>query len=256
MKKLCQFGFWLLLFMAQSLSAQWNINQGEVLKYKLHYGFFTAGYATLTVDSKMHNNEQHLHLKGVGGSTGFVSTFFKVNDVYESYLKTDSLLPSYFIRNISEGGYKNHLESQFNHGNQTIYQENKLKNTNKTLKSVKGIQDMLSAFYYLRNTDHSQLRIGSVLKLNILIDDEIYPFQLKVVGQETVDTKFGEIECLKIIPSVMSGRVFKDSESLSMFVTADKNHIPVEFKASLMVGSLKASLIEHKNVKYPLDFKD
>jgi hypothetical protein len=34
--------------------------------------------------------------------------------------------------------------------------------------------------------------------MNVWIDDEMFPFQLKVVGTENLDTKFGTINCLKL----------------------------------------------------------
>ena len=122
------------------------------------------------------------------------------------------------------------------------------------MKSVKGVQDMLSAFYYLRSLDQSELKVGSVKKLNVWIDDELFPFQVKVVGTENIRTKFGTINCLKIVPQVMSGRVFRDKEGVTLWVSNDRNYVPIAIKAELAVGSLKASLESYKNVKYPLKF--
>ena len=96
--------------------------------------------------------------------------------------------------------------------------------------------------------------MGNVKKLKVWIDDELFPFQLKVVGTENVNTKFGTINCLKIVPQVISGRVFKDKEGVTLWVSNDKNLIPIAVKAELAVGSLKASLESYKNVKYPLRF--
>ncbi|MEL6484383.1 MAG: DUF3108 domain-containing protein, partial [Bacteroidota bacterium] len=55
-------------------------------------------------------------------------------------------------------------------------------------------------------------------------------------------TKFGKVECLKFRPLVQSGRVFKEKESLTLWVSNDLNKIPVRIKADLAVGSLKADL--------------
>ena len=82
----------------------------------------------------------------------------------------------------------------------------------------------------------------------------MFPFQLKVVGTENVKTRFGYISCLKIIPQVISGRVFKDKEGVTLWVSNDDNHIPVSIKAELAVGSLAADLDYFSNVKYPLNF--
>ena len=127
-------------------------------------------------------------------------------------------------------------------------------NISKVMNSVKGVQDMLSAFYYLRSLDSLDLKVGTVKKLNVWIDDEMFPFQLRIAGTENVKTKFGTINCLKIVPQVMSGRVFKDKEGVTLWVTNDRNYVPVLVQAQLAVGSLKASIDSYSNVKYPLKF--
>lgn len=231
-----------------------NIQSGEVLSYRIHYGILNAGTASLTTLKTTYKGQPHFYVKGYGKTTGAVRAFFKVEDNYESFINYNTGLPSFYVRNVKEGNYTQHFEVSFNHNNQTLLLTDKEKNTTKTLKSVSGIQDMLSAFYYLRGLEDTELKIGSVRKLNIWIDDEMFPFQLRVVGVEKVKTKFGYISCLKIVPQVISGRVFKDKEGVTLWVSNDKNHVPISIKAELAVGSLKADIDSFSNVKYPLNF--
>lgn len=232
-----------------------NIQSGEVLNYRIHYGLLNAGTATLTTLKTTYKGQPHFYVKGYGKTTGAVRAFFKVEDHYESFINYNTGLPSFYVRNVQEGGYTQHFETVFNHSNQTLILTDKEKNNSRVEKSVKGVQDMLSAFYYLRSMDPGELKIGSVKKLNVWIDDEMFPFQIKVVGSENIRTKFGTINALKIVPQVMSGRVFKDKEGVTLWVSNDKNYIPLAIKAELAVGSLKASIDSLKNVKYPLSFK-
>lgn len=243
--------FFFTLIHSQKLD---NIQSGEVLSYRIHYGVLNAGTATLSATKTSYKGQPHYYVKGYGRTTGAVRAFFKVEDHYESYINDRSGLPSFYVRNVQEGGYTQHLEALFNHSNNTLQLTDKEKNTTKTLKTVRGVQDMLSAFYYLRSLEPSDLKVGSVRKLNIWIDDELFPFQLKVVGTENVKTKFGTINCLKIIPQVISGRVFRDKEGVTLWVSNDRNLVPISIKAELAVGSLKASIDSYRNVKYPLRF--
>lgn len=245
-----------LLSFAFSFSQMDNISSGEQLNYRIHYGFLNAGTATLTSLKTNYQGVPHFYVKGIGKTTGAVRAFFKVDDDYESFINITTGLPSFYIRNVQEGNYTQHFESVFNHDNQTVILTDKKTpaNGSKIIKTAKGVQDMLSSFYYLRSLDPSELKTGALIKINIWISDELYPFQLKVLGTENVDTKFGSINCIKIIPSVLSGRVFKDNESVTMWVTNDKNHLPIAVKADLAVGSLKADIDSFKNVKYPLNF--
>ena len=242
---------WMTLGTAQKLQ---NIQSGEKLRYRIHYGLLNAGTASLTTLKTTYKGQPHMYVKGYGRTTGAVRAFFKVEDNYESFINYNTGLPSFYVRDVKEGTYTQHFETVFNHSNQTLLLTDKEKKTTRTLKSVAGVQDMLSAFYYLRSLDDSELKVGSVKKLNIWIDDEMFPFQLKVVRTENVKTKFGYINSLVIVPQVMSGRVFKDKEGVTLWVSNDKNHIPIAIKAELAVGSLKAALDSFSNVKYPLNF--
>ena len=56
-------------------------------------------------------------------------------------------------------------------------------------------------------------------------------------------------------PYVLKGRVFKESESLTMWVSDDLNKIPLRIKADLLVGSIKADLESYKGLKHPLAFR-
>lgn len=233
-----------------------NISSGETLSYRIHYGLLNAGNATLTASKTTYKGVPHYYVRGVGRTSGAVRGVFKVEDVYESFINISNGLPSFYVRNVREGGYTQHLQTVFNHADQTLILTDKKNpaNGSKVIKSVKGVQDMLSAFYYLRSLDTNQLKNGSVVKMNIWIDDSLFPFQLKVVGTENVETKFGTVNCLKIIPSVMSGRVFKAKEGVTMWVTNDVNHVPVAVKAELAVGSLRADIDGYKNVKTAIKF--
>ena len=74
---------------------------------------------------------------------------------------------------------------------------------------------------------------------------------MKFLGRSELKTKFGIIKTLKFKPLVDGGRVFKEKESLTVWVTDDGNKIPVLIKADLAVGSLKASLDDFKGLKHP-----
>ena len=65
-----------------------------------------------------------------------------------------------------------------------------------------------------------------------------------------------KIKTLKFRPYVMAGRVFKEEESLTLWVSADENKIPLKIKADLAVGSLRADLVEYKGLKhyFPIQF--
>lgn len=84
----------------------------------------------------------------------------------------------------------------------------------------------------------------------MFFDEENYNFKLKFLGREELDTEFGKIKTLKFRPYVMAGRVFQEQESLTLWVSADDNKIPLRIKADLAVGSLRADLEAFKGLKH------
>lgn len=228
---------------------------GEWLKFRMHYGFLNASYATLHVKSAKIDNVPVYHVVGHGETTGFASVFFKVDDTYESYFDIADGKPYKFVRKINEGGYTKDIEINFDHENEKAVLNDKKnkKKLNFDLKDKKdSIQDLISAFYYLRNNYiPDDLVVGKAVKLKMLYDDDgIFDFKLKYLGKEVLKTKFGKVECYKFRPLVQSGRVFKEQESLSLWVSTDDNRIPVRIQADLAVGAIKADLEAYNGLKH------
>ncbi|WP_394748340.1 DUF3108 domain-containing protein [Spongiimicrobium salis] len=237
----------LLLIVAFNLSAQKPksaFKAGEWLKFRIHYGWINASYATLQVTSDNINGMPVYHVVGKGKTTGLAKVFFKVDDTYESYFGKKDGRPYKFIRKLNEGGYTKDVEINFDYSKDEAILNDK-KNKKKFNFAIQDdIQDLISAFYHLRNNFKSEdLVEGESIELNMLYDDDgIFKFKLKYLGKQTLRTKFGKVECLKFRPYVQSGRVFKEKESLSLWVSNDENKIPIRIKADLAVGSIKADL--------------
>jgi hypothetical protein len=225
---------------------------GEWLKFRMHYGALNASYATLHVKSDKINGVPVYHVVGKGKTTGWASIFFKVDDTYESYFGKEDGRPYKFVRKIDEGGYKKDLEINFDHEEKKAVLNDK-KNKKKTKFDLQdSIQDLISAFYYLRNNyDADSLEVGKSITMKMLYDDDgIFNFKLKYLGREILKTKYGKVECHKFRPFVQSGRVFKEQESLSLWVSADDNRIPIRISAELAVGAIKADIDGYNGLKH------
>lgn len=226
---------------------------GEWFKFKMSYSnWLKAGNATLTVKDSKLNNKEVYHVVGKGWTTGMIKWFFKVKDRYESYFDKKTNIPYKFVRNIDEGGHTKDLEIDFDQKNNKAHVNDKKHNKKTIIDTKPNIQDMVSTFYYLRNNlDTSNLKIGDEVKIDMFFDEENYGFKLKYLGEETISTDFGKVHALKFRPYVMAGRVFKEEESLTLWVSKDKNKLPLRIKADLAVGSLRADLEAFKGLKHP-----
>ena len=229
---------------------------GEWFKFRIHYGIVNAGYATLEVKDATVNSKKSFHVIGKGYTTGMSRFFFKVDDLYESYIDKETGNPHQFVRKINEGGYTKNQEGFFNQITNRILVKDYKHKEEKTLIIPKNTQDILSAFYYLRNySSIDKLKVGESIAIDMFFDDETTKFKLKFIGREDITTKFGDVSAMIFRPLVQSGRVFKEQESLTVWVSDDDNKLPLRIKASLAVGSIKADLDAFKGLKSPFKIK-
>ena len=252
MKRISQLIFLVTFFGLYGQNKESAFETGEWLKFRMHYGFLNASYATLQVKNAKIDSVPVYHVVGHGETTGVASWFFKVDDTYESYFDKEDGKPYRFIRKINEGGYKKDVEINFNHDKDKAVLNDK-KNKKKFNFAVQdSIQDLISAFYFLRNNYTTEdLTKGETINLEMLYDDDgVFNFKLKYLGKEIVKTKYGKVECLKFRPLVQSGRVFKEQESLSLWVSNDENRIPIRIQANLAVGAIKADLDGYNGLKH------
>jgi len=226
--------------------------EGEWFKFKMSYsGFLKAGNATLQVKDTTLDGKDVYHVVGKGWTTGAIKWFFKVKDRYESYFDKKTGVPYKFIRKIDEGGHTKDIEIKFDHENKIAEVNNKKKKKIKTFATEQDVQDMVSMYYHLRNSiDIDALKQGDEIETSMFFDEENYGFKLKYLGGEMIKTEFGKVKTIKFRPYVMAGRVFKEEESLTLWVSADKNKIPLKIKADLAVGSLRADLVAYKGLKH------
>ena len=246
-----------LVFVAQTGFSQNEsaFEDGEWFKFRMSYSnWLKAGNATLAVHDEVLNGKPVYHVVGKGWTTGMIKWFFKVKDRYETYFDKETILPYKFIRNIDEGGHTKDLEIDFDQKNHKAHINDKKHNKKIVIDTKPNIQDMVSTFYYLRNhLDTENLKVGSEVKIDMFFDEENYGFKLQYLGEETIETDFGDVEALKFRPYVMAGRVFKEEESLTLWVSKDKNKLHLRIKADLAVGSLRADLDAFRGLKHPFN---
>ena len=217
---------------------------GEILKFRIHYGFLDAGEATLEVKPSLTTvgGRACYDVVGTGATVGAFSWFFKVRDRYESIIDRDAMIPWLFYRRVNEGGYIINQNISFNH-----YQDS-AKSEKKTISIPEYTQDLVSAFYFARTLDFSSAKEGDLFPMTGYLDDGLIPLNIKYIGKEDIKTKKGVFHCIKFRPLLLEGRVFKEAEGMTVWVSDDKNRIPIRVQSEILVGSIKMDLADYENL--------
>lgn len=219
--------------------------EGEVLTYRLHYGVMDAGVAVLEVKPSIMEvaGRKVYHIVGNGYSKGTFDWFFKVRDRYETFIDKDAMVPWMFVRRVDEGGCKFSQDYTFNH-----YTKKVDVGGGEKIDVPQGVQDMLSSFYAARNLDFTNAKEGDVYTIKSFVDKELWPMNIRYVGKETIECELGTFKCLKFRPIVQKGRIFKNEEDLNVWITDDKNHVPLRAQAKILIGSIKLDIIGASNL--------
>jgi hypothetical protein len=230
---------------------------GEKVDYAIHYGVVQGGIASLELKPDSLNGKEVLHSVFIGKTTGMADAIFRVKDIYESYIEPESELPVLSIRNIQEGKYRKYNEVIFDHCTRT---DSAILTSDLTGIHIteKGIHDILSCFYYLRNHHlpyYPDLKRGDIITITTWFTDELYPISLRYLGTDEIKTKVGRIKCLKFNPVTEVGRLFKTEDDMTFWFSADGNYLPVKVRFDIFVGAFIAEIVRYEGLKYPLETK-
>ncbi|TFF38427.1 DUF3108 domain-containing protein [Mucilaginibacter psychrotolerans] len=222
---------------------------GEQITYKLKYGIFSAAEAVIKVENSAQkfDGKPALRIYSTATTLGTFNLLFKVRNQYQTFIDPHTLLPYYYSEERKEGGYKHSDKVIFDHDKGEI-----TANSGKYPFSG-SVFDFLSAYYFARNVDVSGLKINDKLDMRYFLEDGIHTLTITYLGKEQVKCGLGTFNCLKFNPTIIPGRIFRKNSKLYLWITDDKNRIPVKAHVELIVGSLVMDLTQASGLKYALN---
>jgi hypothetical protein len=240
---------------AQELRKVENVafGRGEKLTYRVVYnsrftGNVYAGDASLEIQPTtiMIGGRPAMHIVGLGSTRGVFNLFFRVDNRYETYIDERAIAPLMFIRRIHEGSYRKHQTVSFNQ------RTNIATSNTATVEVVPYVQDIISAFFYARTLDISNAKPGDTFPVDFFLDDSVYVTHIEYDGREQITTRQGTFNTLRFRPMVLTGSVFSQPYPMTMWISDDRNKIPVLIESGLKVGSIRMELSDYAGLRNPL----
>ncbi len=251
-----------ILFSFYSIAQKKNstFQRGEKLTFKLYYksavtGKVTAGELVSEVKPNrvfVHNKASY-HVVMEGKTKGAFNWFFKIRDRFESFIDEQNLRPNYYKKRIQEGDYKTQRNVIFNNDEGMISYHNLKNGQRGVVHTNLDAQDLVSSLYYIRNWNFQEAIQGSKYQLNVFLDDSVYQIQFEYLGTETVKIGLGKIDCIKFKPQMLTGGVFEDENPMIVYVSNDKNHLPILVISEVAVGSVRMELKDYSGIRYHLN---
>lgn len=238
-----------LLFIIPLLGISQNTAIGSNEKLVFSASYNISGLLTEIAQVTMETSEVKtssstlLRLKCAATTYSSFDSYFKIRDLYESYVSPSSLKPFLYKRDINEGSYNKFEQYKYNYKSNNIESLSRKKKKlgdveeRKTVNIADNTRDIVSTIYNIRNFDFQKLKQGGTQKFTFLFDNEPLSINVKLLGKETLSTALGKKECYKLAISLSNSAVLKGANDNLLWLTADANKIPAYAKFKIAVGS-------------------
>ena len=227
--------------------APWD---GEQLKYGIYYAFIKAGTAYIRNRGVVDIDGEKAYLIQTSAfSATVIDAFFKVRDINQSWIDTQTFYSRGYGQSVREGSYKRDEWVKFAPEEKRYYGQ--IKKKDPSPREISGelttpVADFLSALYFVRA---QPLEVGKDVVFDIVNREKQYPLIVKVLRKEKVKTPAGEFHCIVVEPQLRGEGIFvSKGKSLTVWLTDDEYRMPVKMKTEVFIGSVSASLLEYKRL--------
>ncbi|HET9570427.1 MAG TPA: DUF3108 domain-containing protein [Bacteroidales bacterium] len=236
---------------------------GERLDYQLYYnvGFvwIPAGTCEFRVRNALYNKKPAYQLSAQGKSHKSFDVFYRVRDTLISYVDTQTLTPFRAIKYTHEDNWNGIDDFTFRKVNGDWNITTRLKRKHGWKPPEESVStrcgfDIVTSIYRLRCFASADMYVkGKRLDIPVRLDDGEYMVHLTYLGKERVKL-FGDgyYNAHTFTLSMIEGNIFKRGDLLKMWISDDKNRIPLLIESPIRVGFVKALFRGGENTKYPI----
>jgi len=209
---------------------------GERLEYEVRFGALRVGGGSMEVEGikDVRGRETWHTVFTVRGGT----FFYRVNDRYESWIDTRTGNSLRFRQDLNEGSRD--VERNFE-----IFPERAVftENNEAEQTSVSNPLDDGSFLYFLRTIP---LTVGETYTFDRYFRPDRNPVTIKVLRRERIRVAAGEFDAIVVQPVIKSKGIFSENGHAEVWLSDDDNHIMLQMKSGLKIGSLNLYLKSYR----------
>jgi hypothetical protein len=237
---------------------------GERLEYQLYYnvGFvwIPAGTCDFRVRQAIYNKKPALQLSVQGRSHKSFDAFYRVRDTMVSYVDSQTLTPYRAIKYTHEDNWNGiddftfHKTTSNSRNITTRLKRKKGWLPNQESETMRCGFDIITSIYRLRCFSSPDMyQLGKRLDIPVRLDDGEYMVHLTYVGKERIKLYGdGYYNAYAFTLSMIEGNIFKRGDVLKMWISDDRNRIPLLIESPIRVGVVKALFRSGENTKFPI----
>lgn len=213
---------------------------GEKLVYRLYWGVIPVGAAEMTAEWGEEDGKQYLVLRATARTTSVVAKIYPVNDVIESVVDPETLLPVKYVQRLHEGRHVRDDDVLFFHEDKVARWECPSKGERRDIPIAGDTRDVLCLAYVLRCKGFGS---GEKAKYRVFVDNKLYDLELAGVGTDEVSVDgIGKVRCLEVEPKAKFGEIFVRKGKVGLWFSEDARRICTKMVGKVPVANVKAIL--------------
>lgn len=212
---------------------------GELAKYDVKFGALKVGSAsTLVQDTEdvRGTSAWHTVFRLQGGTF-----FFRVNDVFESWIDRNTFSSLRFYQMQQEGSNEREKRYEIYPDRGTYTEMDK-----EPPREHVGVKDPLDDGSFLFFVRTLSLEVGLTYESERYFRPERNPIRVRVLRKETIDVPAGRFDCIVLQPVIKTTGIFSENGNAEVWLSDDSRHILVQLKSRLSFGSINLYLRSYK----------
>jgi hypothetical protein len=219
---------------AQGAPAVVPFEVGEALTYDVRFGALKVGTGRMRVlgrEAVRGREAWHVRFSVSGGTF-----FYKVNDVYESWMDVMTLNSLRYEQDLSQGSRDR--ERAFDiFPERAVYRETTRNGPERP--SVPDPLDDGSFLFFIRTVP---LEVGQTYTFNRYFRPDRNPVIIRVLRREKVRVPAGEFDAIVLQPVIKTSGIFSEGGQAEIWLSDDSRRIMLQMKSRLSFGSLNLYL--------------
>lgn len=229
--------------------------RGEKVTFRVHYGWLTAGVATMSVAPDIYkvNDRNCYRLEVTGTSSGLIKQITEIRDVWGAFADTAAIMPHKYYRSIKENSFIKTEEIMFDYPDGLAHVSSSRPPVGEVVLKDNTL-DMITGYYYLRLLDYDSMQPETLISLTGIFETQLYSIKIRYKGKERIKTPLGYINTIRLQPIMPENGVFAGENSVKFYISDDANRIPIKIRAELFVGGVELDIEKFEGLRHPIRF--
>ncbi len=208
--------------------------EGEQLVYDVKFGALRVGTGRMRVigiDTVRDRQAWHVRFNLAAGTF-----FYKVDDVYESWMDVETLNSLRYHQDLDQGSRERKRTFEI-FPERMVFQE--MFGKRRELPSVSEPLDDGSFLFYIRTVP---LEVGKTYEFNRYFKPDRNPVTIRVLRRERVKVPAGTFDAIVLQPIIKTTGIFSEGGQAEIWLSDDDKRMMLQMKSRLAFGTLNLFL--------------